>query len=669
MKAQSLSSAELEPSIGKPAVLLLLFTLTYLVYLPGLSGGFVLDDLANLEALGFYGEIDNFQSFWSYVLSGFSGPTGRPLSMASFLIDARNWPADPAPFKHTNILIHIIVGIVLFGLLQQLARIVESRSHVAFAAAFFATALWVLHPLWVSTTLYVVQRMAQLSTLFVLAGLWLYVRTRVTHPPKARVGIVLPMILSVWGFGLLAILSKENGALLPLLALVIEGTLLSFHCRRQSFRATRAFIWWRRTILGLPLALLSAYLFSRTGALFSDDPGIRSFTALERLMTQGRILWEYVGHLALPRPVTGGVFQDHIAVSTGLFSPLTTVVAWGCWVFVVTLALVWRLRFPVFSAAALFFMAGHLLESSVVSLELYFEHRNYLPATLLGLPLALAWMRWDRPDVLSRFIIPLLFITIFSIITVQRSDVWGSPFRQAIAWADIREESPRAQDYLAQLWLDTGDLEEAERLIERAVLIDPKGVAWRIRLVVLACKQGRELNEPLDLAIGVISEMKAMGSVERFQVSTLLEFLHSGDCQHAISNTEVLHVIDRLEEDDRNRSENNLRSTLELWRGHILLSGGEPKLAMEAYRRALGERPEPEKVLSISARLASAGYLEEAINFLETTEFVVATDGGWNNRLKAHFLKKTEYYDYERDRLRRVILEDLRRSRKAGLPP
>ncbi len=96
--------------------------LTVLVYTPGLHGSFLFDDFANLPSLGDSGPIDNWPAFWRYITSGTADPTGRPLALLSFLIDARNWPADPYPFKRTGLLLHLLNGVLLTFLLQGLGR-------------------------------------------------------------------------------------------------------------------------------------------------------------------------------------------------------------------------------------------------------------------------------------------------------------------------------------------------------------------------------------------------------------------------------------------------------------------------------------------------------------------------------------------------------------------
>src|SRR5688572_23112470 len=119
-------------------------------YWPGLSGGFLFDDYANLPALGRYGPVRDWDGLLRYLTSGIADPTGRPVSMLSFLIDARTWPTDPWPFKRTNLLLHLANGALLYTVLAALGqRVVKTPGH-ARIAALLGAALWLLHPLWVS---------------------------------------------------------------------------------------------------------------------------------------------------------------------------------------------------------------------------------------------------------------------------------------------------------------------------------------------------------------------------------------------------------------------------------------------------------------------------------------------------------------------------------------
>src|SRR5690554_1266294 len=92
-------------------VFLTILALAYFVYFPGLSGGFLFDDYPNLEPMGQFGEVTEWATFKSFVTTGFSGPTGRPVSLASFLLNDNTWPSYAPWFKLTNLFIHLLCGL------------------------------------------------------------------------------------------------------------------------------------------------------------------------------------------------------------------------------------------------------------------------------------------------------------------------------------------------------------------------------------------------------------------------------------------------------------------------------------------------------------------------------------------------------------------------------
>ncbi len=183
-----------------------LITATVFAYWPGLGGPFVLDDFGSLGALGNRGGVVDWASFVAFVFGGDAGPTGRPLALLSFLVDARDWPAESWPFKRTNLIVHIVCGILLYALTTNILRVLKvSRSRI-FWVSLSLTGLWLLHPFLVSTTLYAVQRMAQLSTLFVFAGMLAYLKGRVLLAEKPARAYWI-MSLSIGCFTLLAMVS------------------------------------------------------------------------------------------------------------------------------------------------------------------------------------------------------------------------------------------------------------------------------------------------------------------------------------------------------------------------------------------------------------------------------------------------------------------------------
>lgn len=637
----------------------LILGLAWLVYWPGLAGGFLFDDYSNLALLGMYGRVDDWQTFWLYVLSGFSGPTGRPLAHLSFLMDANVWPADPWPFKRSNVLIHLATGALLFGLLRSLLLAVGQPKARAGWIALLAMALWLLHPFWASTTLYVVQRMTQLSALFTVAGLWLWVAWRRRHPPQGGWRTWLALLLAVWGFGLLAVLSKENGALLPAFVLVLEVTILAAMDAQRGLVASVGFRWLRRVVLGVPLLLLALYVARAVPALLAGEAGNRAFTPFERLLTEGRILWDYAFNIFLPRPYPGGLFNDGIRVSTGVFTPWITAVAWAAWLGLIVWAVRIRRRCPFVAAAVLFFVVGHLLESSFLQLELYFEHRNYLPAMLVGLPLASWWVARAAVPVNIRIAVPVGVVLLLAVMTFMRADLWSSPYLQALKWAQVNPESPRAQHNLAGFWWEVGNYSEAARLNDRAIALDPDGLAWLMTRVMYQCAQDEPPEAALAKVEAVLQAKGRMGSVGTYQTGKLLDYLMAGNCGRLSQPDALMAMLARLQQATKNDG-GQFGQLLLQRRAALLLQQGPAQAAYRDLSELVAASGQPGAQLRGAAMLASAGHYQQALKLLDEGNVPQLEHGGLSmQRLRDEYLQRTHYYQRERATLRETIRADL----------
>jgi protein O-mannosyl-transferase len=203
------------------AWLLLAMAITVVVYWVGLSGPFVLDDQYNLEILQRWKEGE--ATLHAVLFDGRSGMFGRPFAFATLALGAGLGGYAPFVFKLGNLIVHLLIGGVVFALIRRIALRDPHMAGRAGTIAVLVATLWLLHPLNVGTVLYAIQRMAQLSVLCMLAGMWLYLamRNRITTRSDDRSAVAtlfigIPLLL-VTGF-----LSKENALLLPALCLVLE---------------------------------------------------------------------------------------------------------------------------------------------------------------------------------------------------------------------------------------------------------------------------------------------------------------------------------------------------------------------------------------------------------------------------------------------------------------
>ncbi|OZB75517.1 MAG: hypothetical protein B7X37_01945 [Halothiobacillus sp. 14-55-98] len=650
---------------------LFLLAFAYLVYLPGLSGAFLFDDFGNLPPLGDTGPINHAWQAWAWITSGFAGPTGRPISLASFLLDTRTWPAPPEVFKQTNVIIHLINGLLLAGLSHALARGFGLDRRRALWVGVLAAGFWLLHPFWVSTTLYVIQRMAMLAALFVFAGLWAFVHGRLQlragKPIRAYIWMSMGLALGT----LLATFSKENGALLPLLAWVIEAFVFDAD-KRSLDRDGKRYIWWRRVFIYLPSAALLAYMAYQLPMLFSGQTYGRNFTPWERLLTETRIVWTYLHDLWLPGLHDGGLFNDDIRISTGPLQPLATLfAALGIVLLIMVAALAKMARTPWIRAAGLaiaFYFIGQLLESTWLPLELMFEHRNYLPAGLMFLPLAVflvqhstATQRWPAWTAVA-------ILVIFALLTTKRADVWGKPFVQALSWAHQHPDSARAQSYLANFWEQTGNYPEAERLLDSAFKKHPDDLLVLANRAFVACDMNAAPAGLKTSLLRLAERGNLAQNVTGYQFDTFLGRLQS-DCTVFGPNFGMTLIDAALQNPTVQRSDTAQRSLLHR-RALYWLKDNAPKKAFADMKKALLlPGAEPGSRLLFAAELASAHQPALALDLLNEVPSTLQNIHGWSMpAIHRRVLRSAGFYQDGEAHLRMELHKDLDAQAKTDRP-
>lgn len=410
-----------------------------LVYLPGLSGGFAFDDYHNI--------VDNpllhppqltFDSLITAALSSAAGPLRRPIASLSFLANYQLAGAAPLSFKVTNLLIHLVNGSLLLVLLNNLLpRLMPANSgkQVAKHLAILVALAWTLHPVNLTAVLYVVQRMTSLSAMFVLTACLAYTKLRL----KTSVGRSTNQkgywtVIAIGGF--LGLLCKETAALTPLLLVVIEFSAFDF------IEAPRL---RKLTQLGLAFAILGVMYLALVPDFLINAFRERPFNALERGLTELRILFFYLSQIVLPTPNRFALFHADWNLSRGLFVPWTTAFAGGLWLLSLALAFVYRRRMRLAFFALTWYLTGHLIESTVVPLDLIYEHRNYLPSIgMLCLVLLPVARFFETQAVAARLLAGGILLSLGAQ-TAYRSWQWSDPITLAVTEARHNPESTDAR--------------------------------------------------------------------------------------------------------------------------------------------------------------------------------------------------------------------------------
>jgi len=450
------------------AILIVVITL---VYYPGLSGDFFYDDhasIVNNPALKLFD--GSFSSLIAASSNGISSPLGRPLSLASFALNQYFLGMSPFYFKLVNLLIHLATGGLVFVLVCQLWPRLAGGGN-SFPAVWWVTAVWLLHPINLAPVLFVVQRMTSLAAFFTLAALCLYLygRQRVGAGGWFTIAISL---LALWPLGILA---KETALLLPLFIVICEWLVLG------GFRSVPPKILGS---IALVLGLAATWVLKANWGLIGGGYEFRDFGPVERLLTEARVLWFYLLQLFFPWPDLFSLHHDDFQISLGLLSPPQTLFAVGGWAVVITLAIHLRKRSPLFAFAVAWFLAAHTLESTLLPLEIAYEHRNYLAS--LGIFLWLAALLFSSPAEKSgkvpKLVLTACFLFFVALVTALRADQWGEEYRRTQLEAMIHPNSARANH------------EAGVALMERALLDGQGGNSIAYQMTVFHFKRAAELD-------------------------------------------------------------------------------------------------------------------------------------------------------------------------------
>jgi len=594
--------------------IIVLLSVTYFVYEPGLSGPFILDDIPNLSNLANYDALDaGWDRTRLFVFSGDAGPLGRPLSLASFLLDDFAWPAQAYEFKVTNLQIHLLNGLLVFWLAWLLGSNFyrwESSNSRSIVFAFFVAALWLLHPLQGSTVLYVIQRMTQLSTLFMLAGILSYAKWRLSGSANFLGYFYVTLALGFWG--MLAVLSKENGALLPFFVLALEYGYIRPLARRP---APNKYLIWASVILFLP-AILVIFVILEAGWGGSAGGFHQDGTWIERLLTQSRVVVDYLENFFVPQLQGLGLFHDDYTLSHGLFDPPATF--WSAFglILLIALAAATRTQYPLLFFGVGWFFSGHLMESTVIPLELYFEHRNYL--AVAGPILAIVLLSMDRESLLIRRVALAALVglvTLLAGMSYHNANLWGSPERIANIAAHENPDSVRAQQAAASVFEQQGNIQTARYYREKAFRQNPSHAGLALELLLHDCKyRGQvplaQIERVRALLRNGFLHISVLDQVETLRVYATNDYCMGLSLDNAIDLTQALLKHPKAGNATFQHAANY----------HLGLLYAEKRRlneTMEALDRSFEAKPVVDVALQQAIFLSSAGLYKEALNYIE----------------------------------------------------
>ena len=396
------------------------------------------------------------------------GSKSRPVTNISFALNYLFHQYDPPGYRIVNIIIHIINAILLFFVFHvtlKLSGIKTSPKHFHIIA-FLSALIWFTNPLHIQSVTYIVQRANSMAAMFYLASLCLYIRGRLSGESTRKAWPWFAGAVLAWIFSLGC---KQNAAILPFFVFLYEW----FFFQELSAAWLRNQLKWIIIAVVIfaivTLFFLGAEPFERLKSLHAFSKN--QFTYTERLLTQPRVVIYYLSLFLFPQPARLNLDYDY-ALSTSILNPITTLLS----ILVITAAIL----FAVYSArrqrllafSILWYLGNNLIESSIIPLDVIYEHRTYIPSMLIPLmPVTWAFIFTRKKQIVVGFL--LLPSLLFSYWTLERNKVWQD---KITFWQDCVNKSPdkaRPHFNLGAAYAGVDQEQAAMKHYRRALELDP----------------------------------------------------------------------------------------------------------------------------------------------------------------------------------------------------
>ncbi|MBW1912349.1 MAG: tetratricopeptide repeat protein [Deltaproteobacteria bacterium] len=468
-------------------IFLVMAVLAFSIYSNSLNGPFLFDDEASipknttirLEKLTLEG-------------LGAAGLRNRPVAYMSFALNYYFHQYNVRGYHVVNILIHITTGILLYLfvkttlnlLLGQKDNTIIPESLNPTFIAFFTALIWLVHPIQTQSVSYIVQRMNSMAAMFYIMSMLLYARARLAEEKRKKTALFAGCAVAA----LLALGSKPIAATLPVFIFLYE-----FYFFRNLDLS-----WLRRCfpLFACVLIILAVVAYIYLG----DNPierilgeyGRLDFTLTQRVLTELRVVLFYISLLIFPHPSRLNLEHD-FALSHSLLEPATTLLSMGVIIALIGLAIYTAKKDRLLSFCILWFFGNLVIESSVIGLDIIFEHRTYLPSMLLILMIVTLAYRYIKPKWL-RIAVLCGIALVCSVWTHERNYVWAD---SVTFWSDCVKKSPakaRPHSNLGRALAENGRPDQGIHHLNEALRIKP-GYAVAHNNLGTALEQSGNLKE------------------------------------------------------------------------------------------------------------------------------------------------------------------------------
>ena len=444
---------------------LLLVVAGTVVYANSFYGVFLLDDYSAIVGNMDIRHITPFKLEWRFITD------------LTFKITYAIGGLNTAYYHAGNLVIHILVSLVLFGVVRRsLVLHPDFQQYAAVSPwlAFFAALLWSVHPLQAQGVTYICQRYESLMGFFFLCTLYCFIRGVERCSTNKRFWYDSAIVFCLVGMG-----TKEVMAVVPVILLLFDYVFSG-----NSIREILRLRWRIHLVMFCSLGvLLVLILMTLSRHMVAGSAIFTSMSPWEYLLTQAEVIVHYLKLAFIPFPLCFDYAWLPVDRISNVILPFSFLAIIGA----LSVLAVWKRMALGFALGCFFIILAPT--SSIMPLgDMAFEHRMYLPlAPVLAIAVVFVYLLCLRLD---RFffngvkivrivsvVMVLVVVISFSILTVKRNICYHSA---EVMWRDVVVKRPgnlRALTNLGIELLKSGKISESEQVSRRLLkLLNTGGI-------------------------------------------------------------------------------------------------------------------------------------------------------------------------------------------------
>lgn len=409
----------------------------------------------------------------------------HPLTLFSYAFDFLIGKQEPFIYHATNILLHALSTVVLYGFIATLA---QSRQ-----VAFFTALLFAVHPVQAESVAWVAERKNVLYGLFFLTALLNYSKYAATGEKRWLIWVILAAIA--------AMLCKATAVALPLCLFAVD-------------------IWMQKSLKeknGLLVKIILFALAIPTGiiAIRAQEQGTflnlhPEYSWLQRMVFAGYAYTQYIIQVLVPIKLS--VLYPY-PQEIGIIHIFYSIIALGL---LALMAISYKKQWNVLCGGLVFYTVNIVFVLQFVQFGEVLMADRYLYIACIGIlfPLVYYFFRWfeKRQQAALPVVSAACLCAILAGATYLRNNIWLSELNFWEAIVNTFPDSSIAQSSVGGVYLKMGQYDEAMQHIEEAIRTDNANYkAWYNKGVIYLRKgQVTEALTALNTCISLNEYPKAL---------------------------------------------------------------------------------------------------------------------------------------------------------------